>query len=193
MIFFYYLAFFLVCFVLPSYRVFKRTGLNPILFSGSDSAHDLIGFYMKIIIISCLVSGLKHSGSIFINFAEINLALFQQKLGIILMLLSFVWVVIAQSQMAESWRIGIDSTTNVELVKTGLFKYSRNPIFLGMLGALLGVMLFAMNTLNIFNFILAYVLVSIQVRLEEEFLIKAKKEEYLQYCKLTPRWLGFKK
>jgi protein-S-isoprenylcysteine O-methyltransferase Ste14 len=78
-------------------------------------------------------------------------------------------------------------------VKKGLFKFSRNPIFLGMLVSLLGVMLVAMNTLNVFNFILTYVLISIQIRLEEEYLNKAMKDEYSQYCILTPRWLGFRK
>lgn len=193
MIFFYYLAFFLVCFVLPSIRVFKKTGINPIVFKGSNSAHDLIGFYMKLIILSCLMSGLEYSGFLYINLEDINLFLFQKGLGVVLMVLSFVWVVIAQSQMAESWRIGIDSTTNIKLVKKGLFKFSRNPIFLGMMVSLLGVMLVAMNTLNVFNFILTYFLISIQIRLEEEYLNKAMKDEYSQYCILTPRWLGFRK
>lgn len=38
----------------------------------------------------------------------------------------------AQAAMGSSWRVGTDRTTRTELVQTGLFGYSRNPIFLGM-------------------------------------------------------------
>jgi protein-S-isoprenylcysteine O-methyltransferase Ste14 len=34
-------------------------------------------------------------------------------------------------QMGDSWRIGIDQEQKTSLVRHGVFKLSRNPIFLG--------------------------------------------------------------
>ena len=61
-----------------------------------------------------------------------------QYIGWGLLLLSLVLVWIAQSQMANSWRIGIDEKNKTELVTRGLFAYSRNPIFLGVMIANFG-------------------------------------------------------
>jgi protein-S-isoprenylcysteine O-methyltransferase Ste14 len=47
---------------------------------------------------------------------------------------------IAQYQMSNSWRIGIDEKNKTELVTKGIF-YSRNPIFLGMIISILGIFL----------------------------------------------------
>lgn len=43
----YLLAYVIVAFIWRSYAVRKRTGLNPFVFKGSDSAHDFIGRVTK--------------------------------------------------------------------------------------------------------------------------------------------------
>jgi protein-S-isoprenylcysteine O-methyltransferase Ste14 len=50
-------------------------------------------------------------------------------IGLTLLFISLVWTVIAQGHMKNSWRIGIDTDTKTELVTSGLFSVSRNPIF----------------------------------------------------------------
>ena len=37
----------LVAFVIPTYRTYKQTGINPITFGKNDNAHDYIGFIMN--------------------------------------------------------------------------------------------------------------------------------------------------
>ena len=48
----YLLIYFAVAFVLPSYRVWKRTNVNPVTFRGADTAHDYIGKLFKIVMAS---------------------------------------------------------------------------------------------------------------------------------------------
>ena len=43
------LTYLLITYVLPSVRVYKQTGINPVTFGKSDSAHDYIGSVMKVL------------------------------------------------------------------------------------------------------------------------------------------------
>ncbi|MFY8191279.1 MAG: methyltransferase family protein [Bacteroidia bacterium] len=87
----------------------------------------------------------------------------------------------AQKHMKNSWRIGIDNETKTELVTSGLFGLSRNPIFFGMILSLIGLFLSTPNAFTALFLILGYVLIQIQIRLEEEFLMKEHGEKYLRY------------
>ena len=83
--------------------------------------------------------------------------------------------------MKNSWRIGIDTETKTELVTIGLFSISRNPIFFGMILSLIGLFLTTPNALTSLFLILGYILIQIQIRLEEAFLIKEHGQNYLLY------------
>jgi protein-S-isoprenylcysteine O-methyltransferase Ste14 len=110
-------------------------------------------------------------------------------IGIVLLLLSLVWIRLAQSQMGESWRIGIDTEHRTPLVQKGVFRISRNPIFLGLKVTLLGLFLTIPNALTLLVFVLAIVLVGVQVRLEEDYLAQVHPEAYADYRQRVRRWL----
>lgn len=69
-------------------------------------------------------------------------------IGIGLLTVALAWTIIAQGHMKNSWRIGIDTETKTELVTTGLFGLSRNPIFFGMILSLPGLFLTTPNALT---------------------------------------------
>jgi protein-S-isoprenylcysteine O-methyltransferase Ste14 len=71
--------------------------------------------------------------------------------------------------------------TKTELVISGLFTISRNPIFFGMILSLCGLFLATPNTLTALFLILGYVLIQVQIRLEEEFLTKEHGQKYSDY------------
>jgi len=50
------LTYFAVAFVFPSYRVWKRTNVSPVIFGGADNAHDYIGKLFKIVMIGLTVT-----------------------------------------------------------------------------------------------------------------------------------------
>lgn len=188
----YLIVYLTVAFVLPTYRVWKRTGLNPVTFGGTDSAHDYVGMLFKMVMLILLLAtgarALLPAVDEYltpISWLEIDLLRY---VGYALLLASLVWVVTAQVQMADSWRIGIDSS-KTQLVSTGLFGVSRNPIFLGMMGTLLGLLLVLPNALTLTIFALGFALMQIQVRLEEEFLRRSQEGEYEEYANRVRRWL----
>lgn len=52
----YLLIYVLVAFVWRSYLVWKRTGINPFTFKGSDSAHDFVGRVSKLVFVLILLA-----------------------------------------------------------------------------------------------------------------------------------------
>lgn len=112
-----------------------------------------------------------------------------QILGWSLLSIALFWVIVAQHQMANSWRIGIDETNATELVTTGVFGWSRNPIFLGMLTTLIGLFFVIPNLITFSVMAIGLIVVPIQVRLEEVFLRQTHGNAYVHYCEKTRRWL----
>ncbi|MCB9761661.1 MAG: isoprenylcysteine carboxylmethyltransferase family protein [Alphaproteobacteria bacterium] len=97
-------------------------------------------------------------------------------------------VVVAQAQMGASWRIGL-ADTETALVTGGLFRWSRNPIYLGMLLLTLGVALAAPSGWSILGFALAYVLVGFQARAEEVHLRQQHGDAFLAWAGQVGRFV----
>jgi protein-S-isoprenylcysteine O-methyltransferase Ste14 len=189
----YLIVYFGAAFVLPSYRVWKRTGVNPVTFRGADTAHDYIGKLFKIVMLALAAAVIIYAfaPNFYLYFLPIVWLENQtiQTIGIGLLLLSLGWTILAQIQMGNSWRIGIDEEKKTVLVQTGLFRYSRNPIFLGMIVTLVGVFLTISNALTLLFLALGFVLMQIQVRLEEEFLSRLHGTQYDKFRLAVRRWI----
>lgn len=189
----YFLLVFGLAFALPTYRVWKSTGHNPYKLGNSDSAHDYIGRYFRLTLLTraFVVMVFVFTPDLYQQFLPIvllsNPVLFW--VGSLLLLLALTWVLIAQSQMEKSWRIGIDEEVKTELVQRGLFTLSRNPIFLGMRVMLLGLFLALPAGLTLMILTTGEILMQIQVRLEEEFLTRMHGQAYLDYQNKVNRWI----
>jgi protein-S-isoprenylcysteine O-methyltransferase Ste14 len=109
--------------------------------------------------------------------------------GLGLLHLSFIIIFIAQRNMANEWRIGIDNENKVNLITKGLFGISRNPIFLGVLIVFVGMFLIIPNAVTAVILVSGIIVIQVQVRLEEEFLLKELGTEYKKYMGKVKRWL----
>lgn len=110
-------------------------------------------------------------------------------IGFILIHLALLWIIIAQIQMSDSWRVGIDHSVRTELKTNGMFCISRNPVFLGMFVTLSGVFFILPNAITLLVATVSVLLFQVQVRLEEEYLLKIHADTYIAYCKKTRRWI----
>jgi protein-S-isoprenylcysteine O-methyltransferase Ste14 len=189
----YFLLFFGLAMILPTYRIWKTTGVNPYKLGSSDSAHDYIGKLFRFVIAACglvvlavaLFPTLYNSLLPITQLHRSGITVF----GSLLLIFALIWVLVAQIHMQKSWRIGIDEDVKTELVQTGLFKISRNPIFLGMRIMLLGIFLVIPNAITLVILIAGELLIQIQVRLEEEFLTRTHGASYIAYQKKVRRWI----
>lgn len=187
------LVYFGTALLLPSYRTWKRTGVNPYVFGRGDNVHDYAGLLLRLVIAACVavvgVYAFLPDGYAYLSpilWLEHDALLYA---GIGLLLCSFLWTVIAQAQMGKSWRIGIDAASKTELVQSGIFSLLRNPVFLGMRITLLGLFLVLPNAVMLAILVAGDVIIQIQVRLEEEYLAHMHGADYAAYRKQTRRWL----
>jgi protein-S-isoprenylcysteine O-methyltransferase Ste14 len=111
--------------------------------------------------------------------------------GIVLTVAGFALFVMALISFGSSWRVGIDNKKPGELVTTGMFKYSRNPIFLFIDLYFIGTFLVYPNMFFGLSFIIVVLLIHYQIIQEEKHLNKTYGEKYSKYMQNTPRYLGF--
>jgi len=189
----YLLAYLGVAFFWRSFLVWKRTGVNPYVLGKTDNAHDFAGMLFRLTVIAIVAVVILHavSSQTYAFLTPIRWLERQalQRAGLFLLAASFIWTLLAQAQMGDSWRIGIDASTKTQLVTHGVFGISRNPIFLGMRVTLLGFFLILPNAVTLTTLVLGDALMQIQVRLEEEYLRQTHGEKYQKYCERTRRWL----
>lgn len=181
----YFVVYFGIAFIAKSLIVKKRIGKNPLVLPNDESAYGLIGFYFKLTMIFMfayvlLFAFVPKLYDQFLTITHLD-TLTVKYIGLGLLALSLIWTIIAQGNMKNSWRIGIDTETKTELITTGIFKLSRNPIFFGMIISLVGLFLTTPNALTGLFLILGYVLIQIQIRLEEEFLTNQHGQKYAVY------------
>jgi protein-S-isoprenylcysteine O-methyltransferase Ste14 len=103
-------------------------------------------------------------------------------LGVALIGASQILVMTAQSQMGKAWRMCIDEDQKRSLVTHGLFSWVRNPIYLGTIVLVLGVFLLSPAPWSLWLLTNAIVFVSMQARLEEDFLLRTHGQSYLDYA-----------
>ncbi|MBU3069206.1 MAG: isoprenylcysteine carboxylmethyltransferase family protein [Candidatus Thiodiazotropha taylori] len=189
----YFVLFFGVAVIWRNYAVAKSTGINAFKLNKKTGPESITGLYFKFLpLLSVLVfiiyAWLPNSYALLgpIKLLTNN---FVQYAGMGVMTIALVWVVAAQAQMGVSWRIGIDHDQKTEFVQRGLFKYSRNPIFVGVIVISLGYFLLLPNPITFTILALDVALIQIQVALEENFLTEQHGKQYIDYCQQVRRWL----
>jgi protein-S-isoprenylcysteine O-methyltransferase Ste14 len=107
--------------------------------------------------------------------------------GLVLGLLGLALCRAAQATMGNSWRVGIDETRPTGLIETGVFRYIRNPTYTGLFTMILGLWIIWPTAFITLFGVLFVVLLEVQVRSEERFLLDQHGERYAAYRARTKR------
>ena len=189
----FYLLYFLIVFIWPSVRIYRQTGINPVTFGTTDTAHDFIGRWFKLLlgVVAVVAVVYSSSGKFYAYLLPIDYLAFPalQWSGVLLCTASLVWIALAQWQMGCSWRIGLAEKHRTALRTEGLFSLSRNPIFLGMMATLVGVFFLLPNAITLLILFSGYLLLQIVARLEEAFLQQQYGVAYSRYKESVRRWI----
>ena len=120
---------------------------------------------------SCMPSGARFTGFLI------------GMLGDIIFLISVVC-------MKDSWRAGIPDKDKTELVTNCIYKFSRNPAFLGFDFMYAGVLLMYFNPLTAVFSLFAAVTLHLQILQEEKYLTSVFGTSYTAYKSRVFRYLG---
>ncbi|NND76989.1 MAG: isoprenylcysteine carboxylmethyltransferase family protein [Flavobacteriales bacterium] len=196
-LFIFLIAYFFLVFFLRSFLLWKKTAVNPLTFNKGDDAHGYNGKVFGLISILELVVVSIHAfvpawNEYLLPFWYLDSTILFQ-IGWLLLFMSLIVVWVAQSHMRDSWRIGIDEENKTELITSGFFSLSRNPIFLGIMIANVGLFLVLPNAFTLVIVSLSTISINTQIRLEEEFLSKEFGAQYKAYQKKVNRWVTIKK
>jgi len=182
-----------IALAIRSFILYRNTGINPFKEMGNTGIKGfnerilmLGAMLVPVIAIIYLIGGNFYEYLVPIKYLEIERL---KQFGIALMLIGSVIGIIAQFQMGNSWRIGINEREKTELITNRLFQYSRNPIYLGLLISFLGYFLIAPNALSLCCLVLSYPSVEIKIRLEEQYLIEKHGNNFQEYMEQVNRWI----
>lgn len=112
-------------------------------------------------------------------------------LGLALAACGVAFFLLAITAMQGSWRAGIDESQRTEMVTRGIYRYSRNPAFLGFDLLYLGTVLALPSVLMAAAALVTIALLHLQILQEEAYLPTAFGESYLAYKRATPRYFLF--
>lgn len=116
--------------------------------------------------------------------------MFAKVVGSLLTLLGiglFVW---ALASFGDSWRLGIDTRNPGQLVTSGAFAFSRNPIFVFVDLYFIGTFLLSGTLFFLLCALLVVVGLHYQILQEEQFLGRQYGATYQAYKARTQRYLG---
>jgi protein-S-isoprenylcysteine O-methyltransferase Ste14 len=112
-------------------------------------------------------------------------------IGVIITAIGVLFFELAIIFMKSSWRVGVDKEIKTELITNGIYKYSRNPAFVGFDMMFIGLFLSYPNFATLIVTSVNLVAIHLQILQEERFLQDSFGVEYIKYKKLTPRYLFF--
>jgi protein-S-isoprenylcysteine O-methyltransferase Ste14 len=110
-------------------------------------------------------------------------------IGVLFCLAGLILVGWSLISFGQSFRVGIDTERPDKLITTGVFAFSRNPIYTAFALILLGQFLIFPNWIILLYIFAGFWLFHRQVLREEEYLKRNYGQEYLDYGKRVRRYL----
>jgi protein-S-isoprenylcysteine O-methyltransferase Ste14 len=164
----------------------KRSGIDAMNFGKIDKTDFLIPpfalFYFYLIIANAFhlptVSSQQFFQSQIISWLGVLLCL----AGLMLLLSSLI-------SFGRSFRVGIDTEHPDKLITTGIFAFTRNPIYVAFAFILLGQFLIFPNWILLVFLAAGVGLFHRQVLREEGYLKEHYGQEYREYCRRVRRYL----
>ncbi len=190
---------FLIVFIGRSIFLYTRHGVNPLVLGvGKTGLRRIVelaffvGLFLWIIEIIC--NALHWDWHVFGNSSSVIIFdIIQIKiLGVALIVSGFLMFVLALISFGRSWRVGIDEQSPGDLVTHGVFRISRNPIFVFIDLYFAGTFFIYSSTFFLVAAIIVLFGLHYQILQEESFLKENYGKSYLQYMERTARYLGWR-
>lgn len=114
---------------------------------------------------------------------------FLRIIGVLLVGAGDILFIIAFMTLKNSWRAGIDENQKTDLVTEGIYRFSRNPAFVGFDLIYIGCVLAVGNIWMVIFAVFSIVIMHLQILEEEKHLQKMFGQPYAEYKKKVRRYL----
>jgi Putative protein-S-isoprenylcysteine methyltransferase len=176
----------MILMVITRILMLKRQGIKAVKFGEIDKKDFIIPpfmlFYLYLIVANAFELPTISEQEIFYNGIV-------AWLGVLLCLAGLVFISWSLISFQKSFRVGIDTEHSGGLITTGIFAFSRNPIYVAFGLTLIGQFLVFPSWILLLYYIAGVWLFHRQVLREEEFLKQQFGQEYFEYCKRVRRYL----
>ncbi|MFW9906585.1 MAG: methyltransferase family protein, partial [Candidatus Thorarchaeota archaeon] len=178
----------IIIFSLAFYLTYRRLGKVP------PHKHDFKTFSLAslsiIWVLIASIIALYPALSRFIIILEFMLNPLVVFFGILFSIISIILMFLGFLSMGDSFRMGIPDIEgqSVKLVTSGIFRYTRNPGFLGLDCAVCGTFLLAPSIVTLILMISTWIIFHFQILDEEKFLLKVHGEKYINYKRSAGRY-----
>jgi len=175
---------------------FKKTGRNPIVLGkGGSGFHRFLEKVYPLLFVIWLFElisyALQFNWKIMPDMLLIQLIdiLSLKYLGMILASFALIFFVLSLLAFGDSWRVGVDSQSPGELVTRGVFRFSRNPIYVAIDLWFVGTFLIVGTVFFAIGAIFAILILHYQTLMEERFLKIHYGAPYHEYCQRVRRYI----
>jgi len=176
----------LVSMVLVRVRLLRQRGVSAMQFGKTDKSDFLIppfAFLYFYVVFAGAFGWPTFAGEDLVQSPAV------QWLGVVLCTGGLVMMFWSLVSFGTSFRVGIDAKHPDKLITTGIFAYTRNPIYVAFGFVLLGEFLIQPHIVLLIYLLAGVALFHRQVMREESFLRQHYGEEYLAYAKRVRRYL----
>ncbi len=177
--------FFLFSFIQRNRRIGRETGAQI----RSSNPLVIINIVLSTLIIVSTILATAYSGLYSylgpLNCLHRNII---NDIGIGLYAIGVFGGLIAAQQMQKSWRVGVNPGEKTELIRTGFFRYVRNPYFDSYLVMFIGLFLIRPSWICLGLIVITMVTFHVMVLQEERYLLQHHGAEYQRYQEITGRY-----
>ena len=175
----------LIILVLSRTFQLKRLGIQAFKFGKMDKKDYFIPPFVLLLFYIVFASAF--------DLPKIGVELFYSEflgwVGVAICVLGILLFIYALISFGKSFRVGLDEDHPGELVSTGAFSISRNPIYTSFGLVLIGIFLIIPNWIILIYVFAGIWLLNRQILLEEKSLKKIYGEIYKKYCNRVRRFL----
>jgi len=177
----------LVAIVLIRARIMSHKGIRTIVFGATDKSDFLLVPAVLVIVYAVLAR----------NFdlpfwqpliKSLWISMTPGWFGVVFCAFALLGVILTLRSFGDSFRVGIDEQQPDKLVTTGLFAYSRNPIYVCFLFFVYGLLLIYGNIAIAVALVAFAAVIHRQILREEVFLKTHYGTEYERYCQQVRRY-----
>ncbi len=140
------------------------------------------GLHLLLVIISYFLTFVEFKG-VFLWKTILHPYEYAGYIGIIILVLSLLFAIWARVVLGRNWSGAIQKVEGQRLVRSGPYKYIRNPIYTGVVCGFLGNLIAIGNLASLIGFCIMLVIYIIKIKREQAFLVEEFGEEYKKYIK----------